>query len=504
MEREMTFDIFCCKLNGIYQLIPGKSFTGNRRLKGLGFHDGVHFNRENLYILPYQEYQPWKKQYRDCPTVLFSCPAGTLPPEENAVAIPDETAGITALLRDSEKIFASFYEWRELLHEFDLSSQSPNQLMLRAAAFMEMELFVTDKAYHNCFSTRFQKSPENDPLGIRLLSDLEMRNQLNTEPEFAESFNTRGVHLYPNSLFSGLLYYSNIFYQDVYIGRFLAVFREQTFNQGRVRMIEYLSEFVERAYIRYHQNMDSIRKNTQFTETLTALLLAEPADAGAAAGDLAFLGWNPSHTFQVIKLELEEYQGNLVSRDYFCAQFNLAFPSCRTLQLRGEIVSVRNLSLEPDSFDFDRDFPCFLRENLCRAGISNEARGFACFHLLFMEARDALSFGRKKHDTFWYWHFRDYTLDYLRANATCQYPADQLEHRALAILRDYDKKHNGVLLETLSVFVRQRFSASAAANALFIHRSTFLHRLNRIQELTKLDFSDEEQRIWLTISFFIS
>lgn len=124
-------------------------------------------------------------------------------------------------------------------------------------------------------------------------------------------------------------------------------------------------------------------------------------------------------------------------------------------------------------------------------------------HLLYMEAGDALRLGKQKNSTFWYYHFHDYALDYLKDISLSQYPADQLEHEALYILRRYDDENHCSLYETLRIFVRHRFSASASAGALFIHRSTFLHRLNRIRELTGIDFTDEAARIWLTISFFI-
>lgn len=153
--------------------------------------------------------------------------------------------------------------------------------------------------------------------------------------------------------------------------------------------------------------------------------------------------------------------------------------------------------------DFDQKLPYFLRENLCRAGISNIMNDIRRLHLLYMEAGDALRLGKQKNSTFWYYHFHDYALDYLKDISLSQYPADQLEHEALYILRRYDDENHCSLYETLRIFVRHRFSASASAGALFIHRSTFLHRLNRIRELTGIDFTDEAARIWLTISFFI-
>ena len=43
-----------------------------------------------------------------------------------------------------------------------------------------------------------------------------------------------------------------------------------------------------------------------------------------------------------------------------------------------------------------------------------------------------------------------------------------------------------------------------AGSGMYIHRSTFLHRLKRIQELTHINFDNTMDRVWLTLSFFIS
>lgn len=42
---------------------------------------------------------------------------------------------------------------------------------------------------------------------------------------------------------------------------------------------------------------------------------------------------------------------------------------------------------------------------------------------------------------------------------------------------------------------------SQAANQLYIHRSTFINRMERIQELTRLNLDDYDTRLYLELSF---
>ena len=49
--------------------------------------------------------------------------------------------------------------------------------------------------------------------------------------------------------------------------------------------------------------------------------------------------------------------------------------------------------------------------------------------------------------------------------------------------------------KTLECYVKCRYNAAHTAKELFIHRSTFLNRLERIKELTKLDLDDFASRL---------
>lgn len=124
--------------------------------------------------------------------------------------------------------------------------------------------------------------------------------------------------------------------------------------------------------------------------------------------------------------------------------------------------------------------------------------------MLAKEAEDALCYGPRNHPMLWSFHFSDYILDYLKDTMTEKYTPEELEHNAVRILREHDRIHRSCLTETLRIFTEQKFSASAAANAMYIHRSTFLHRLSRIQELTHINFDNKKDRIWLALSFFIN
>jgi hypothetical protein len=496
----MTFDILCVKLNNLYQIKTSKEFTGNRFLRTVKLHSAAPCSRDELYVLEEEEYLQHKNKYLGCIMVIIGCEKMKL--QTGNFIVIEETKDRIQVFNDISEIFANFYEWRESLHVMEMQNASILQLLQKASVFMQTTLIIVDNENVVHFTSLTEQDAQQDPLGIFSLEHSEMQALLNTQPEFAQSFMTRGVHPYP-SPYDGELFYYNIFYEGTYLARLLAVFEKQKFQSGIVRLIQYFSNFVQRFYVRYNHSIHLQHRNHRFLEIVEKLLMDKVEDEEMIQEVLATSDWRVHHSYQVLQILLENYKGNLNSRNYFCACLEQQFPSCCALQIEDMVVCVRNQSLEVSSDDFEREFSVFLRENLCHVGISNVSTGIERLSMLFREAKHALVIGRQKNNTFWCHHFRDYTLDYLKAYAVSQYSADQLEHPSLSILRTYDTKNNSDLYATLKVFVQERFSASAAAKTLFIHRSTFLHRLGRIQTLTNLDFTEEKERTWLVISFFL-
>ncbi|MSQ32406.1 MAG: hypothetical protein EXR59_04115 [Dehalococcoidia bacterium] len=68
-------------------------------------------------------------------------------------------------------------------------------------------------------------------------------------------------------------------------------------------------------------------------------------------------------------------------------------------------------------------------------------------------------------------------------------------------LVEYDRAHQSDLLHTLNVFLKCGGNQSKTSLELFLHRSSLLYRLRRIEELSGFDLKDNEQRVLLQMCF---
>ena len=93
--------------------------------------------------------------------------------------------------------------------------------------------------------------------------------------------------------------------------------------------------------------------------------------------------------------------------------------------------------------------------------------------------------------------YQDLMLPVLLDSLRGDWQANELA-RPLARLKTMD--NNGLLRRTLAAWFRHNVQPLATSKALFIHRNTLEYRLNRISELTGLDFGNFDDRLLLYVA----
>ena len=67
-------------------------------------------------------------------------------------------------------------------------------------------------------------------------------------------------------------------------------------------------------------------------------------------------------------------------------------------------------------------------------------------------------------------------------------------------LAEYDYQNRGSLVKTVEAYFSHHGNISQTAESLFVHRNTLLYRMERIQELTKLQLDQANMRLTLHLA----
>ena len=116
------------------------------------------------------------------------------------------------------------------------------------------------------------------------------------------------------------------------------------------------------------------------------------------------------------------------------------------------------------------------------------------------QAGTAIEVGRRLDPEERYFSFDRYVLDYIIRHCLSDYSPRAVCSNAVLQLAALDREKNTDYIKTLQCYFDNNCQQTATANAMFIHRTTLTYRLEKILELTGVDLSDPDVRLYLQIS----
>ena len=150
--------------------------------------------------------------------------------------------------------------------------------------------------------------------------------------------------------------------------------------------------------------------------------------------------------------------------------------------------------------DYERLITFITREFNCAAGISKPFGNFLELRSAYIEAAAALRLGARRNARLSVYRFADYVLDYILERITSELPANHLLHPGALMLWNLDKKDGTCFVGTLRCYMDFQFNMTQAAEKLGLHRTTLIRRLERIGELTGLDFRKPRDMLQVALS----
>lgn len=390
--------------------------------------------------------------------------------------------------------------WREQCLRFGYVEHDLATLLECSRAFLGWDMHIVSREYR-ADTVVMGQFRDNLPRGGDMSRE-DVERLYYDDPDFDKTFTTQGIQPYPQSIIPGFfLYFCNIFQEGLYLGRLLILVRENRRDPGALALMEQLSVDVAECYrftfLRRRQGKQAYR----FYDLWRGLLEGHMPEADGVREGLAQLGWEMEDTYQILYLMPVGYSYDPHTLKFYAVQMESAFPSCVVAEMGGGLYCLHNLTAER-SPDFRQDLGEFLRENLFRAGISNPFRGFFDSPRYRQQAQEAMHLGQKKSPSLWRYDFCDYVSDYIRMKCLEYYPPRDLCPRNLRTLLEYEDAHpDSELVNTLYQYYTNQFNAQLAAQKLFIHRTTFFYRMNRIQSIAAFRPEDPEETAQILLAF---
>ena len=480
---------------------------------------------DNPFVL--ERYEVFRGGRVFCSCVLYLARAAELPGEFSvqegaalvSIGMPPEAYknsplqllvldGATELLELVNEVGRIFFEFNTLEQKLQDSvnkGQSIQHMVeLMAPYFGGNELLVCNADYrmigHSNETNRLSELSGLGQPGQDGYLPPEIVTFFKNDPIFSQIRNLKEPIVYESSIFICRAVVMNVFRQGEYVCRVIIAEDRNTFRGYEAGLLRFFTGFIQLVFDLTADGSD-ILPGDHMADVFIDLLDGGSAEAYRLQESFARRGWQQGGPFlcaSIMPSERDYYNRTIA---YYCQVFNRDIRGCCFFEYEGAIVSVVNLSDyggSPDEF-MSKNIVTF-RDGYFRIGFSNTFKSISELKQHFFQAKTALTFGIGRSPSIWYHKFSGCALQYMRSKLTEDIDGRYLAAPEVTVLMDYDRDNGTELLRTLTLYVKNRQNALKTAADLFIHRSTMLYRLERIKELTGLDFRDSEKMLYLDIS----
>ena len=420
---------------------------------------------------------------------LFLC-IGT--PSERVLATYDvcvlpEGEQASAILNFVQRLFDRLDDWTQSLRQAAEMGEGVVQLLLRASGMLQNPVLLLDSRGHIVAKSAFE---ENASVINASLSD----NLLKTEQNAGRIHTTLNDSV-PEAIFVRLRSGEADFI-------LLCFASERPLYASDEIVLESLAGFLrlmlsERT-LRLGLNRKP-RKSEAACEQFRALLQQEGSQK-QAIDSLARIGWSETDEYALLAIEPNDGDLRAARADAICDLLEEKLEQCCAFPFSPVVVAVVKTGLL-EMCSFQSKLKDIAHENEIRIGICETFPGFALLPERLQQAKQALNDASERGGVA---GFADvFEREFSRGSLT-DTPKELLCMRSVRALAEYDASHEANYQETAEQYVRNRFNAVRTAGELFIHRSTFLYRLDRIKAQFGLDLDDRTiSLLHLLLSFSI-
>lgn len=145
----------------------------------------------------------------------------------------------------------------------------------------------------------------------------------------------------------------------------------------------------------------------------------------------------------------------------------------------------------------------FIKTNNLQAGISRPFSKIRDVHEHYLETVEAIKLGsfinREQH----FYRYEDFIIFDLISNYSHGEKCKNLIHPSILKLIAYDKANGTEYVHSFYTYLRNFKSIKDSADALNIHRNTLFHRIEKIENLLKVDLNDGDVLFQLYLSYKI-
>ncbi|MCQ2509207.1 MAG: helix-turn-helix domain-containing protein [Lachnospiraceae bacterium] len=433
-------------------------------------------------------------------------PAEQIPPVgENDLIVLNDPMADSMAFNVLNHILDKFQEWEIAMNDVLYHSRSFQDMVDLTGEMVGLPIALHDSEFHYIAYSKDSDIymadyvTQNNDLPEETIQALQTRSDLVAVEELKEAFVERALEL---------AVCRNMFNDGVYVGRLTMIIRsEQEDIEFFKAMFDLAVPFMESLYAECNSFSNVSLEYQKVHDFLELIFDRRPADRRGFLDLMHSLGAREGDLWRVASFMPKQKKRSLYNRSFISSNIEQTMPGAYCVVVDGQIIVLMNESLYRRSVSpaFTPSISKMLGNFSFYMGISRPFSNVNTFENVYFALRQATyTLSRIPADSKESIHMFDrYALDYLIMYGARETNYEQICHPALITLHDHDVRHNTSFTLTIKTYLACNMNAVLAAKTLYIHRSSFINRMERLQKLVALDLTDPEERLYLNLSFRI-
>jgi DNA-binding PucR family transcriptional regulator len=266
----------------------------------------------------------------------------------------------------------------------------------------------------------------------------------------------------------------------------------------QLKLLDYISELIGSSLAdrcsMLHGSVENLRA------VFVMFLNKFNVDPAIVSRCLALKSWGMRDDYRLILVNFPEVARNADTLTRYLYIYENIFPDCLGFKYIESIVIVIRYDTEEVMSRCMPKFERQLKMHNAVCGVSLPFNSIQQINSQYVNANTAIQFSDKIQRVC---YLKDILTSYLINKIASDTPLIPLCSREAVRIYDYDIENGTKLLLTLETYLRQNKSQKAAADELFICRSTLAYRLRCIDKLVKFDYDDSNERLHLLLSCIV-
>ncbi len=274
---------------------------------------------------------------------------------------------------------------------------------------------------------------------------------------------------------------------------------DKEFSDGDITRFAVFGQYLSR-YLEYSPN-GGIALN-ELKNSLYGYLFSKKTRLAELISSLSAYGWGIDDEYLccVIKLRFGQNERNILN--YLCGYIGHHLSGALAVRENKAIYLLCNLT-RSNSEKNERiaEIVRISKDFGMSVGISSEFSDISLVRDYFNQSRAVLSFCENKQSEKGVYCFDDCRLEYLLKKGYSSLPINALLTPKLFEFLQNDSTLGFENYKILRAFIRANLNVSEAAAKLYLHRSSFIYRLDKIKKMLDTEFTGEDEVLYLGIIF---